>query len=87
MDRLYQMKAHKPASAHTGRAVLSADAVTTRFPSELNAALHTAPSWPFKTAIKPSIRPIPSQATGPMTTNSPMIVINAYAAASQSYMG
>src|SRR5262249_59535211 len=33
------------------RAVASSDAVTTRLPSPLNAALSTESSWPFRTAI------------------------------------
>ena len=40
-----------PVLASHSRAVLSSDAVATRRPSGLNAALHTEPSWPIKTAI------------------------------------
>ena len=38
-----------PVSASHSRAVLSADAVTMRLPSGLNAALATGPSWPLRT--------------------------------------
>jgi hypothetical protein len=39
-----------PVSASHSRAVLSADAVTTRLPSGLKAALHTRFVWPLRTA-------------------------------------
>src|ERR1700689_58914 len=37
------------------RAVVSADAVTTRVPSGLNVAPYTGPSWPLSTAIVASV--------------------------------
>ena len=39
-----------PGASHS-RTVPSSDAVTSRLPSGLNAALFTGPSWPFKLAI------------------------------------